>query len=54
MVVRNIACSGRFSSDRAVREYAERIWRLQPAGVDLLPLWNMSGSPAIPRYPLMS
>lgn len=25
----NVACMGRFSSDRAVREYAERIWQVQ-------------------------
>ena len=26
----NIARSGRFSSDRAVMEYAEKIWNIKP------------------------
>jgi glycogen phosphorylase len=54
MVVRNIACSGTFSSDRAVLEYSDRIWGLRPSGVDLIPLWSATGTPAISRYPLMS
>jgi len=32
--VRNIACSGRFSSDRTIREYAEEIWNLEPSPVE--------------------
>ena len=28
MSLKNIAESGRFSADRAVREYAERIWKM--------------------------
>jgi glycogen phosphorylase len=32
--VRNIACSGKFSSDRTIREYAEEIWNLKPSPVD--------------------
>ena len=31
MSIRNVARSGRFSSDRAVREYAEKIWKASPA-----------------------
>ena len=27
--LRNIAHAGKFSSDRSVREYAEKIWRVQ-------------------------
>jgi len=30
MAVLNVARSGRFSSDRAIREYAENIWRVSP------------------------
>jgi starch phosphorylase len=29
----NVACSGRFSSDRTITEYAEEIWKLKPAPV---------------------
>jgi starch phosphorylase len=32
--IRNVARMGFFSSDRAIREYAERIWRVQPVPVD--------------------
>jgi glycogen phosphorylase len=31
--IRNVACSGRFSSDRTIREYAEQIWNLKVAPV---------------------
>jgi starch phosphorylase len=30
----NVASSGRFSSDRTIREYAEQIWHAQPVPVD--------------------
>ena len=33
----NVARMGRFSSDRAVREHAEHIWRVQPVPVRELP-----------------
>ncbi|MEQ1505261.1 MAG: glycogen/starch/alpha-glucan phosphorylase, partial [Myxococcota bacterium] len=38
MAVRNIACAGRFSSDRAIREYASRVWGLERVPVELRPL----------------
>lgn len=31
----NVARMGRFSSDRAVREYAEKIWRIEPLPVEI-------------------
>jgi starch phosphorylase len=30
----NVACSGKFSSDRTVKEYADHIWDMQPSPVD--------------------
>jgi starch phosphorylase len=30
----NVACSGRFSSDRTIREYATDIWHIQPCPVE--------------------
>jgi starch phosphorylase len=29
----NVACSGKFSSDRTIREYADQIWNLKPSPV---------------------
>jgi starch phosphorylase len=31
--IRNVAAMGYFSSDRAIREYAEKVWNLQPVEV---------------------
>ena len=36
MSVLNVARSGLFSSDRAIREYASDIWRVDPVEIDLL------------------
>jgi starch phosphorylase len=31
----NVACSGKFSSDRTIKEYAEEIWKVKPCPVEL-------------------
>jgi starch phosphorylase len=33
MAIRNIAAMGHFSSDRAIREYADKVWDLKPVPV---------------------
>jgi starch phosphorylase len=35
MVARNISRSGKFSSDRTIRQYAENIWNLKPVQIQL-------------------
>ncbi|KAK2109409.1 hypothetical protein P7K49_009155 [Saguinus oedipus] len=41
-VVRNIACSGKFSSDRTITEYAREIWGVEPSDLQI-------PAPNIPR-----
>ncbi|XP_040285586.1 glycogen phosphorylase, brain form [Bufo bufo] len=41
-VIKNIACSGKFSSDRTISEYATEIWGVEPSAVKIPP-------PNIPR-----
>jgi len=36
MCIRNIASSGKFSSDRTIAEYAKEIWDVEPS-LDKLP-----------------
>jgi starch phosphorylase len=41
--IRNVAGMGRFSSDRAIREYAERIWNVSPVPIGLGPSPSLRG-----------
>lgn len=36
-VIRNIACSGKFSSDRTITEYARDIWGVEPSDLQIPP-----------------
>jgi starch phosphorylase len=33
MAIHNVAASGKFSSDRTIRQYAEEIWRIPPVKI---------------------
>ena len=35
MALTNTACSGKFSSDRTIKEYADEIWNLKPVTVEV-------------------
>uniref|UniRef100_A0A8C5S9M1 Alpha-1,4 glucan phosphorylase n=1 Tax=Laticauda laticaudata TaxID=8630 RepID=A0A8C5S9M1_LATLA len=37
MVIRNIAASGKFSSDRTIKEYARDIWNVEPSDLKIPP-----------------
>lgn len=37
MVIRNIAASGKFSSDRTIAQYAREIWGVEPSDVTIPP-----------------
>ena len=32
--IMNVACSGKFSSDRTIQEYADEIWNLKPITIE--------------------
>jgi starch phosphorylase len=47
MSILNTARSGRFSSDRAIAEYCEKVWRLEPQPVERgTSAWGPEGDPA--------
>ena len=33
MAIKNVACSGKFSSDRTIEDYARDIWHVEPCPV---------------------
>lgn len=35
MVLKNIAASGKFSSDRTIKEYARDIWNMEPSDIKI-------------------
>lgn len=37
MVIKNIAASGKFSSDRTITEYATEIWGVEPTDLKIPP-----------------
>uniref|UniRef100_A0A803ST87 Alpha-1,4 glucan phosphorylase n=1 Tax=Anolis carolinensis TaxID=28377 RepID=A0A803ST87_ANOCA len=49
-VIKNIACSGKFSSDRTITEYAREIWGVEPSAVKIPPPLTQSGACRHPSF----